>query len=273
MEPVPGLGAAPPGEQGSLVQMRTDGASPGRGERAIGVALPVEMAEPTTKRVTRRAGGTIDYSVASAWGDRNRSPAKNGKNSRQGERDRTGSPFRIPRCKPWSSMVHATDYELPLVLFCPPLGVLVDRRARPGETKMAVYALSIKQPWAGLLVHGRKTIEVRSWSTPRRGRVLVHAARVPDARAEGWNRVTEDLRVACSQVGGIIGCAELTDCRAYRNRQEFEADTERHLNDPSWYDDSLYGFVFANGTPLPFRALSGWMRFFPVEDSETTTGS
>src|SRR5207245_2747235 len=29
------------------------------------------------------------------------------------------------------------------------------------------YALSLKQPWATLLVHGLKSIEVRRWSTPR----------------------------------------------------------------------------------------------------------
>src|SRR5204863_2700985 len=39
-----------------------------------------------------------------------------------------------------------------------------------------VYALSLKQPWAALLVHGRKSVEVRSWPTARRGRVLIHAA-------------------------------------------------------------------------------------------------
>lgn len=129
-----------------------------------------------------------------------------------------------------------------------------------------LYALSIKQPWAGLLVHGLKTIEVRRWSTRRRGRVLVHAARVPDSRAEGWSRVTDDLRAACSQVGGIIGWAELTDCRSYRSRAEFEADRERHLNDPAWYQDSLYGFLFANVSPLPFRKLPGQMRFFSVDE-------
>ena len=32
------------------------------------------------------------------------------------------------------------------------------------------YALSVKQPWATLLVHGLKTIEVRAWPTARRGR-------------------------------------------------------------------------------------------------------
>src|SRR5205823_5385365 len=101
------------------------------------------------------------------------------------------------------------------------------------------YALSIKQPWAGLLVHGRKTIEVRRWPTLRRGPVLVHAARVPDARAEAWGWVTDDLRVACAQVGGIIGAAELTDCRAYRNAQDFTGDCDRHLNDPSWFQGEV----------------------------------
>ena len=37
-------------------------------------------------------------------------------------------------------------------------------------------ALSIRQPWAWLIVHGRKDIENRSWRTKFRGRFLVHAA-------------------------------------------------------------------------------------------------
>ena len=48
------------------------------------------------------------------------------------------------------------------------------------------YALSIKQPWASLIVHGLKTIEVRAWPTARRGRILIHAARVSDDRPFGW---------------------------------------------------------------------------------------
>ena len=39
------------------------------------------------------------------------------------------------------------------------------------------YALSVRQPWAALLVAGRKTVEVRTWSTAVRGRVFIHAAR------------------------------------------------------------------------------------------------
>ena len=37
-------------------------------------------------------------------------------------------------------------------------------------------AITIKQPWASLIVHGIKDIENRTWRTNYRGRVLIHAA-------------------------------------------------------------------------------------------------
>jgi hypothetical protein len=130
------------------------------------------------------------------------------------------------------------------------------------------YALSLKQPWATLLAHGRKTIEVRKWPTSRRGLVLIHAARVSDDRPEAWSHVPPELRTAAQQVGGIVGVGELTDCLAYRTLEAFTADQNRHLNDPGWFvGPILYGFTFVNLRPLAFRPCSGWMRFFPVADA------
>jgi len=37
-------------------------------------------------------------------------------------------------------------------------------------------ALSIRQPWAWLIIHGGKDIENRTWLTKYRGRILVHAS-------------------------------------------------------------------------------------------------
>jgi uncharacterized protein (UPF0264 family) len=128
-----------------------------------------------------------------------------------------------------------------------------------------MHALSLKQPWAALLVHGLKTIEVRRWPTARRGRVLIHAARVPDERPEAWALVPPSLRAAAGLTGGIVGAGELTGCKTYRSRKAFAADQAAHLNDPSWFGGSpLYGFLFADLCALPFRACPGWMRFFPV---------
>jgi ASCH domain len=130
------------------------------------------------------------------------------------------------------------------------------------------FAISVKQPWAALLAHGWKTIEVRRWPTARRGRVLIHAARVPDERAEAWAQVPQELEETAHVLGGILGAGELVECRAYRTPQAFAADRGRHLNDPAWFQEPvLYGFVFANLRALPFRAYPGWMRFFPVEPS------
>jgi hypothetical protein len=130
-----------------------------------------------------------------------------------------------------------------------------------------MYALSLKQPWAALLIHGRKTIEVRRWPTARRGRILIHAARIPDERPEAWKHVPEEMKQAAQFLGGIIGEADLTGCVAYRSREVFCQDQPQHLNEPDWFDGSLmYGFTFANAAAVPFRKYPGWMRFFPVDD-------
>lgn len=133
---------------------------------------------------------------------------------------------------------------------------------------MPQYALSLKQPWAALLVQGLKTIEVRKWPTARRGRVLIHAALVSDLRPEAWRHVPENLREQAQLLGGIIGEAQLLDCVTYRTVEAFTADQLRHLNEPDWFvPPVLYGFVFGNAQCLPFRRYPGWMRFFAVEDA------
>ncbi len=129
-----------------------------------------------------------------------------------------------------------------------------------------LYALSLKQPWAALLAYGHKTIEVRRWPTARRGRVLIHAARVCDDRPEVWARVPAELLDAARLTGGIIGAGDILSCIRYRTAEAFVRDQDRHLNDPSWFEPrGLYGFTFANLTPLSFFAYPGWMRFFEVE--------
>src|SRR5262245_43537330 len=130
-----------------------------------------------------------------------------------------------------------------------------------------MHALSLKQPWAALLVQGRKSIEVRRWPTARRGPVLIHSARVPDERPEVWAHVPPDLEALARLNGGILGQGEIVECRKYSSREGFAADQALHLNDQSRFEGpALYGFVFANLSVVPFRPYAGWMRFFPVED-------
>ena len=46
------------------------------------------------------------------------------------------------------------------------------------ETRMK--ALSVKQPWASMIASGKKTIELRSWQTRYRGRLMICASKNPD---------------------------------------------------------------------------------------------
>ena len=128
------------------------------------------------------------------------------------------------------------------------------------------YALSIKQPWATLVVHGLKTIEIRSWPTSRRGVVWIHAGQISDSREEAWRHLPDDLQHAAKQKGGIIGRVELTDCLKYSEQKSFDADCGKHLNDPSWFHEPpLYGFVLGQPQPTEFEPLKGWVRFFRIE--------
>jgi hypothetical protein len=126
-------------------------------------------------------------------------------------------------------------------------------------------ALSVRQPWATLLVCGLKSIEVRAWPTGRTGTVLIHASRTPDGRKLGWNLIPADFQHIATLRGGIIGISELTGCLAYRTAESFSADRKKHLNDPSWFRGPvLYGFTFTDARRIPFRRYPGWMRFFSV---------
>lgn len=81
--------------------------------------------------------------------------------------------------------------------------------------------LSIRQPWANLIVHGIKDVENRTWRTNYRGRVLVHApVKVGDVdfnfQQKQYIRVdflTTGRSVSMnSPVSAIIGSVEIYDC-------------------------------------------------------------
>ncbi len=114
--------------------------------------------------------------------------------------------------------------------------------------------LSVRQPWAWLIVNGWKNIENRTWPTRIRGRVFIHASK----------GLTSDEYSACEifmaaftslelpplddlERGGIVGETTILDC------------VTRHSSE--WFCGP-YGFVLADSKPLPWRALRGKLGFF-----------
>ena len=121
-------------------------------------------------------------------------------------------------------------------------------------------ALSIRQPWAWLVVNGYKNIENRTWSTSFRGRIFVHAGQrmVPGDYPEQREYITQaGIVIPCPLArGAIIGEVTITGCLS--------------ASDSPWYCGP-YGFILedpvAYDAPVPHR---GQLGFFPVD--ETVTG-
>lgn len=69
-------------------------------------------------------------------------------------------------------------------------------------------ALTIKEPWATLIIMGYKKYEFRSWKTNYRGKILIHAGQ--SLEKDMLNRFKDyNLNCVC---GAIIGEAILSDC-------------------------------------------------------------
>jgi hypothetical protein len=139
-------------------------------------------------------------------------------------------------------------------------------KPRPGASPRLV-ALSVKQPWAALLVASVKTVEVRTWCAHRRGTVLIHAGLVADDRPEGWELITTpELTDLARLRGGIIGVGQIAACVRYRTAAQFAAAADLHRNAPDWFrPGGLYGFVFRNTRPLAYYACPGQTMFFSVD--------
>lgn len=72
--------------------------------------------------------------------------------------------------------------------------------------------LSIRQPWASLIVDRVKDIENRTWETPFRGDFLVHATKWTSERQFYAATKPHSFRSAIETSERIIGQATLVDC-------------------------------------------------------------
>lgn len=68
--------------------------------------------------------------------------------------------------------------------------------------------LTIKEPWASLIVNGYKEYEFRSWKTNYRGPILIHAGLTLEKK---HSLLFKDYNLNYGR-GEIIGEAVLTDC-------------------------------------------------------------
>src|ERR1700689_5364039 len=125
---------------------------------------------------------------------------------------------------------------------------------------MSMKALTLTQPWASLVAVGAKRIETRSWRTPYRGPLAIHAAKTfpkdarqyldafaffsvfrPDHAAMLQRNGVRLVPCACSRdvagslpLGAVIATCRLISCIPTRELQQnrvIEVDTVAHAED------------------------------------------
>ena len=104
--------------------------------------------------------------------------------------------------------------------------------------------LSICQPFADLIIQGKKTIELRKWNTKFRGEFLVHAPQ--KIRFDDCKRLKIKSNLT---VGAIIGKVELVDVKEYQNIAQIKADSKEHLTQNNVLGNK-YGFILKNPKQL-----------------------
>ena len=124
--------------------------------------------------------------------------------------------------------------------------------ARWSSTLETVRALSVRQPWAWLIVNGYKDIENRTWRTSHRGPLLIHAGLSKVSLTLAFkDEIKKTYGVVLPEsveIGGIVGVVEVVDCVK---------------NHPSkWKFKGTWGWVLENPRRLPSRKCKGSLGLF-----------
>ena len=103
-------------------------------------------------------------------------------------------------------------------------------------------AITIRQPWAELIVRGDKDVENRSWRTNHRGPLLIHAGGSVNREAVARHGVPED-----AERSAIIGIVEVVDCTQQRTS--------------TWHEEGSWGWYLKGARrfrePIPMKGKRG----------------
>jgi len=105
--------------------------------------------------------------------------------------------------------------------------------------------LSVRQPWAWLIVNGYKTVENRTWRTSYRGPLAIHAPQrieheiIPSITAkcesDGEPLTAEEL-MEMHVTGAVVGVVDLVDCTSAPDDP----------GDREWHDPGQIAWILRN---------------------------
>ncbi|MBP7583460.1 MAG: ASCH domain-containing protein [Spirochaetes bacterium] len=121
-------------------------------------------------------------------------------------------------------------------------------------------AISIRQPWAELIIRGIKDVENRSWFTEHRGLLAIHAARTfyfnldNKAEREEWEELRDEYGLDKDKLvyGALVGTVEVVEVTKQVKSK--------------WHVQGSWGWYVTNAKrlekPVPVRGMPG---LFEVE--------
>lgn len=117
-------------------------------------------------------------------------------------------------------------------------------------------ALSVRQPFAGDICCGDKTIELRTWRTDYRGELIICSSK------SGVKYWLERKGVYYkSPMGAIICKVKIVDCRPAT-----KADAEAAMCDPEDIQDGMWAWVLEDVVSLQPKPVKGKLNFYDVPD-------
>ena len=130
------------------------------------------------------------------------------------------------------------------------------------EARQAIPALSIRQPWAELILLERKTIELRTWISDYRGPVWIHTGQSADDLLEQRFGLAELFH------GGFVGQVVL-QAIVPLDSERWDLWQGQHL-DPGEYRPGLYAWIVTSPRRIhPAIAANGTTGLFTPDEAVT----
>lgn len=139
-------------------------------------------------------------------------------------------------------------------------------KAKPTLPRGVVKALSLKQPFAWLIANGYLLVDDRTWGTPYRGAVLIHASKGLYQEYYDYLKATTNIPLPNKdklEYGGVVGIANLVHCCRPRDLPEGISREQRsHFSN---VPQDGFGFLFEHATPLPLIPCRGKLGMFEID--------
>jgi predicted transcriptional regulator len=131
-----------------------------------------------------------------------------------------------------------------------------------------MIAISVRQPWAEMIMQNKKTVEVRKSYTSHRGILVIHAADIIK-RIEFENANIDFNSSYKFKRKALIGVVDLIDIQKL-NDSLWNELRDKHLIPGKWQSDiQRYAWVLDNPRRIKTIEYTGLPRYFKLDEKST----